>query len=381
MSGGPVADNTPGWRSYTPPSPNDGLQIADVWACVRTLAGSAASLPLVPYRRTSSGRQRLSSGKLWDLLQSPSPATTQANLVGQAMLHLLLHGNAFVGKFRGETGAIEQVSPLDPTAVTVELVAGSPRYTVTDPKTGRESYHGTDDILHVRALSTDGLVGLSPLKACRLAVDYSRGMSESAAALTANGFLPTGILTVPATGNQDALTHLAEQISSRHGGAANQHKVAVLSGDVKFTAMSLAADDLQFAQQRELSTREICRIFGVPPWMIGAPTGDSLTYSNAEQQQLLFVTHSLRPWLVLVEQAMSGDPDLSSQNQYVEFLLDGLLRGDSMTRAQVYEKALNPVTGWLRRDEVRRLENLEPETPGQLAGLMAKTNGAGARVA
>ena len=85
VSGGPVADNTPGWRSYTPPSPNDGLQIADVWACVRTLAGSAASLPLVPYRRTSSGRQRLSSGKLWDLLQSPSPATTQANLVGQAM--------------------------------------------------------------------------------------------------------------------------------------------------------------------------------------------------------------------------------------------------------------------------------------------------------
>ena len=77
----------------------------------------------------------------------------------------------------------------------------------------------------------------------------------------------------------------------------------MLSGDVKFTAMSLAADDLQFAQQRELSTREICRIFGVPPWMIGAPTGDSLTYSNAEQQQLLFVTHSLRPWLVLVEQA------------------------------------------------------------------------------
>jgi phage portal protein BeeE len=96
--------------------------------------------------------------------------------------------------------------------------------------------------------------------------------------------------------------------------------------------------------------------------MIGGSTGDSLTYSNAEQQQLLFVTHSLRPWLVLIEQAISADPDLASQNQYVEFLLDGLLRADSATRADVYTKALNPQTGWMTRAEVRELENLEPES-------------------
>ena len=49
--------------------------------------------------------------------------------------------------------------------------------------------------------------------------------------------------------------------------------------------------------------------------------------------------------------------------------MDGLLRADSMTRAQVYEKALNPVTGWMRRDEVRRLENLDPETAAQIPEL------------
>src|SRR5439155_20408083 len=86
------------WAPQFPPGPSDGLQLADVWACIRTLAGAAASLPLIPYRRQGEGRVRLTSGRLHDLLQTPSPATTQANLVGQATAHLLTAGNAYVGK-------------------------------------------------------------------------------------------------------------------------------------------------------------------------------------------------------------------------------------------------------------------------------------------
>jgi phage portal protein BeeE len=96
--------------------------------------------------------------------------------------------------------------------------------------------------------------------------------------------------------------------------------------------------------------------------MVGASSGDSMTYSNTEQQALSFVTHSLRPWLVLVEQAISQDADLCPGNLYVEFLLDALLRADAKTRAEVHQMALDPITGWLNRDEVHRLENLEPET-------------------
>jgi phage portal protein BeeE len=96
--------------------------------------------------------------------------------------------------------------------------------------------------------------------------------------------------------------------------------------------------------------------------MVGAPSGDSLTYSNTEQQQLAFVTHSLRPWLVLIEQAITNDPDLCrGPNLYCEFLLDGLLRADHATRAEVYTRALDPVTGWMDRSEVRALENLPAE--------------------
>jgi Phage portal protein len=75
----------------------------------------------------------------------------------------------------------------------------------------------------------------------------------------------------------------------------------------------------------------------------------------------MFAIHSLRPWLVLIEQAISADPDLCSQTQYIEFLIDALLRADSKTRAETYALALDPVKGWMTRDEVRQRENLEAE--------------------
>jgi HK97 family phage portal protein len=119
--------------------------------------------------------------------------------------------------------------------------------------------------------------------------------------------------------------------------------------------------DAQFLEQRKLSAVEVARIFRVPNWIVGAESGDSLTYSNTTEQASAFIKFSLRPWLVLIEQALSADRDLMPANQYAEFLLDGLLRADAKTRAEIYTAALNPETGWMTREEVRRLENLETE--------------------
>jgi HK97 family phage portal protein len=286
--------------------------------------------------------------------------------------HLSLWGNAYLGKFRGEDGRVEQLALLFPDYVSVELEAGLPLYTVIDPKTGRQSRHGTDDICHVRALSTDGLVGLSPIKQCRTALGLSQGLGDHALAFFKNGARPSGILKVARELNREQLKSLRDSLTAVHTGTWNAHKIAIVTGEMDWTAISGPLDDLQFVEQRKLSTAEIARIFRVPPWMVGASSGDSLTYSNTEQQQLAFVTHSLRPWLVVIEQALSADSDLCPGSLYVEFLLDALLRADSKTRAEVYTAALDPITGWMRRDEVRGLENLEPEPEG---GSLGSRNG------
>jgi HK97 family phage portal protein len=337
------------------------LRIVDVLACVRLLAETASTLPLISYRRLADGGRERYDGALHDLLDRPSPATTQANLIAQTVGCLALRGNAFWGKYRADGGEIEQIAVLPNDRVTVQIRGGLPFYTLTHLD-GRQTTHGQSDVLHFRGLSMDGVVGLSPIAQCREALGLAASLRDHASALFANGAAPRGILTVPGgPGEDDHMKALALAWEARHQGGANAGRVAVLTGDVAFTPISLSPADAEFVSQRKLSSTEIARLFRVPPHLIGAEAGNSLTYSNVESEGLDFLRFSLAPWLTVVEQGVAVDPDLSPPGVFVEFLRDAMLRADSKTRADVYATALDPQKGWMRRDEVRRLENLPPE--------------------
>jgi HK97 family phage portal protein len=305
----------------------NALQVADAYACVRCLADSISSLPLKVYRRTPAGRVPAGEeSRAVQLLNSPSPGSTSADLISQVVAHLNVHGDAFIGKYRSD-GEIVQLGLLPPEQVQVELRGQRILYVLTID--GRQTEHSVDDILHIKGMSLDGLRGLSPVSQCRLALSLSANLQEHARQYFENGSRPSGILTAPETRSTEALELTAEKWAHRHGGVEHMHRVAVLAGDVKFTPIAFSADDSQFLQQRELSAREVVRIFRVPAWAIDAPTGDSLTYANVLEQNRAFVTHSLRPWLVRIERALSNDSNLCPGSTYVEFDLDGLLRADT----------------------------------------------------
>lgn len=345
-----------------PVSPRGSLAVADAYACVRCLADAAASLPLHVYRRTGRGRERVEDG-LAELLRRPAPALTQAGLVAQMVAHLNLWGEAFLGLYRDESGAVFQLGLLAPDRVQVDVRAGMPLYGYADEH-GRYGVYTTADVLHVRGLSLDGLRGISPVKQAREALGYAEALAAHGSRFMRNGARPAGVLSVPpGPASDELIENLREGWEARHGGAEAAGRVAVLSGEVSFAPVTMPLQDAEYVAQRELSTREVARIFRVPPWMIGADAGSSLTYSNTVEQARAFVTFSLRPWLVAIEQALTACEALLAPEQraYVQFELDGLLRADSKTRAEVYTAALDPVTGWMRRDEVRELEDLPPE--------------------
>lgn len=344
-------------------TPETALRIVDVLACVRLLAESASTLPLKPYRRKANGERVLYTGKLAQLLERPAPATTQANLIAQLVGALALRGNAFLGKFRDGDGEIVQLGLLPPDRVQVELVRGEPVYTLTHD-TGEQTRHGTEDVLHFKGLSMDGIVGLSPIAQAREALGLAGALAEYGSALFGNAATPQGVLTVAGSGPSqgDLIENLKTGFEARHRGAANAGRVAVLSGEVTFHPISLTPGDAEFIATRKLQTAEIARLFRVPAHLInGEAPGGSLTYSTVEMDALNFVRFSLAPWLVVIEQGIAADPDLSPSTVFVEFVLDAFLRPASTERAAVYSAALNPQTGWMRRSEVRRLENLEPE--------------------
>jgi HK97 family phage portal protein len=354
------------------------LRLVDVLACVRCLAETASTLPLAAYRRLpDEGRQRLTSGKLYDLLEAPAPAVTQSNLIGQMVSALACNGNTFVGKFRNGDGQIEQLGVLPGGAVTVQIVGGEPlyRYWPAYPQTtGEERTLTARDVLHVRLPVTDelGVLGLSPLRQAREALGLAKALEVEDASTVANSSTPLGIGTVtPGPGADDLVENLKQGFEARHRGAENRGRMAFVTGEVKFSALSISPLDAQFVERRQLSTVEIARLFRVPPWMIGAKSGDSHTYSNVEGQSRSFLTFSLSPYLVAVEQAVSNDPDLCAGNVFVEFLRDAILTANTTERFAAYAVALgNPTTGaqgWMTVDEVRQRENLPPLNAPQVA--------------
>jgi HK97 family phage portal protein len=341
---------------------HSALAVADAYACVRVLSDSVASLPPNIYRKTPAGRVPVGQDqRLAALLQTPTPGSTSSDLFALAMVYLNIYGNCYIGKFRSPDGEVAQLACIHPDRV-VPVPKGS---TLAYRIDGDDSYT-VRDVIHIKSMPdplTGGLTGLSPVSQCRVAISLSSSLMESAKQYHENGGMPSGVLNVEGA-SEVGLSTIREEWKNRQGlQAGRMHSIAFLSGDARFTPIAFSADDAQFLQQRELSAREVARVFRVPGWMIDADTGGSMTYSNVSQQALAFTTYSLTPWLERLERAFSNDPELLPGGSYLEFSLDGLLRADPAGRADNYVKALGDNTrpGWMTRAEVRELENLPPE--------------------
>jgi len=197
--------------------PSTALANPDVYACTRVLADAAASCPLVTYRRLGDGNRRRLSNHTAELLRNPAEGPTQANLVSTLVAHLCLWGNAYLGKYRDPDGRVEQLLPIAPDRVTVERRSGRIVFTVSDER-GRQSEHTLDDVIHVKALGTDGLVGLSPIRQMRQALELNTAVRTAATALFKNGARPSGILKLGHSSNPDSVEALKSTWTNRHSG-------------------------------------------------------------------------------------------------------------------------------------------------------------------
>lgn len=336
-------------------TPEAALAHADAYACIRVLSDATGSLPLVVYRRTPEGRVRDQDSIAALLLRRPSPTMTPSALWGTVMAHLQGWGNAFIAKFRAPGGLVVQLGVIHPSRVSVSVVAGEPRFLVQPHGVSPGGEFTRRDVIHIKGMSVDGVVGLSPIGQARRAIGVGVALEDAAAQLLANDSRPGGVLKTDRVLSTDAAKRLKAAWEALTSGA-NRGRVAVLEDGVTYEPMTLAPKDAEWVAQAKLSATRIARVFRVPPYMIAADTGSSLTYSTVEQEATSFVMHSLRPWLVAIEQSVAADEDLfGDPDLYPEFLIDALLRGDTAARYAAYDVA---VGRFITVNEARRLENL-----------------------
>jgi len=346
------------------------MQMTAVYACVRVLAESLASLPLHLYHRNGSSREKAEEHPLFFLLHDePNPEMTSYVFRETLMTHLLLFGNAYAQILRNGKGDVLGLYPLMPNRMNVERDDGGRlfyRYTRFDaePPTMKNNQVilTPQDVLHIPGLSYDGLVGFSPIAACRNAVGAGIAAETYSSRFFANGAAPSGVLQHP--GLIKNPERLRDSWNAAYGGTGNAGKVAILEEGMTFTPVSITPQDSQLLETRKFTVEEICRIFRVPPHLV--QNLERATFNNIEQMSIDFVMYSLMPWIVRWEQSMSKALlSREDKKQYeIRFNVDGLLRGSHKERYEAYAVGIN--NGFLCPNDVRRLENMDVIPDGDI---------------
>lgn len=355
------------------------MQSAAVYACVRVISETIASLPLHLYRHVDEGKKREVAHPLYRILHdSPNPEMTSFIFRETIMTHLLLWGNAYAQILRNGHGEIVGLYPLSPDKMQVTRDDNQNLIYLYLNGTEQVAFR-CDEVLHVPGLGFDGLVGYSPIAMAKNAIGMAMATEEFGSSFFSNGASPGGILEHPGTLKDPS--KVRESWEELFKGSGNANRVAVLEEGMTYRQVGIPPNEAQFLETRKYQTEEICRIYRVPPHLVADL--DKATFSNIEHQSISFVVHTIRPWLVRLEQSLDKALLFSEEpNQYfIEFNVDGLLRGDYQSRMQGYATARQ--NGWMSANDIRRLENMNliPDEEGGnlylINGNMTKLNDAG----
>jgi HK97 family phage portal protein len=355
------------------------LGMSAVWRAVQVTTSVPAALPFHAYRKVGDSRER-ATGQAAQLMDDPHPDMTPFEFWQTVFMHRRLWGNAYVRKLRNSLGQVREMWPIHPGRVRVgrESEAGRKVYVIdgdTDnPLSDRE-------ILHLPGMGYDGICGVSPVRAARQSIGLGLAAEEYGARLFGNGALATGILQTEQRLTQRQADQLADRWKAKRSGLENAHGTIVLDKGASFTQLSIPPGDAQFLESRRFQIVEVCRWFGLPPFLMFETEKSTSWGTGLEQQALGWVKFDLGNDLVAVEQRVTKHV-LQPEPIYGHFSIDGLLRGDSAARATFYRTMWN--LGVFSTNEIRAYEELEPVDGGDVRyrplnmGELGTTDTAGA---
>ena len=330
-----------------------------------------ASLPLHVYQNQGEGSVKALDHPLYPILHDEPNSEMTSFVWRETMLaHLLLWGNAYCQIIRSGRSQILGLYPLLPDRMEVDRdSAGALTYTYS-ANGGQTVKLRPEDVLHIPGLGFDGIMGYSPIALEKNAIGLGLAAEEYGSKFFSNGARPSGILIHPNTVKDPK--KLRDSWNAAYGGSNNSGRVAVLEENMSYTPISMPNSEAQFLETRKFQVSEICRIYRVPPHMVGDL--EHATFSNIEHQSISFAVHTIRPWVVRLEQAMNRAlfSDKEKGIFYVRFNMDGLMRGDYKSRMEGY--AIGRQNGWLSTNDIRDLENMNP-VPDEDGGNALLVNG------
>lgn len=326
------------------------LGITAWYSGVRYISETIAGLPVKTFRDVGGSRS-MRTDPPW--LKRPDLEQPWFGLVEFLVMSLLHRGNAYAFKIRNEVGQVVGLRELRPDRITPgQAPDGTKRFLVDQ----NERPFSTRDILHIPGLAYDGRIGLNPIQTSAEALGAVAAADDYAGRFFGSGTHLGGLISVPQELDDADAQRLKATWDNFHQGLLNAHQTGVLSKGATYTPLALNAHDTQLIESRAYGVTEISRLLRLPPHKLYELT--RATFSNIEHQSIETITDGIQPWVERIEAWINFDPHMLPAGNFIEFNLEGRLRGDTATRYAAHTASVG--APWQTPNEARKRENLSP---------------------
>lgn len=350
-----------GWAPVTNPAGVNvtaatAMQVSAVWACVRLISETIATLPLSIFEKTGAGKRVAPQHPLHFMIHDQPNLDTTASIFWEAMVAAMLLRGAGRAEKMMIGGRLVGLSFLNPDRLTWSKDSSGKkewRYTEDD---GRQRVIPRDRIWEIPGFTLDGKNGVSVIQYGAHVFGGAIAADRAAARTFSNGMLQTVYYKIAQFLKPDQRAEFKKNVL----GAVERGETPLLEGGTDVGTIGIKPSDSQLLESRAFSVEEVCRWFRVDAALVGHGQKDSNWGTGLEQKMIWFLTFTLAPWLRRIEQAIKKDllSPAERTRYYPKFAVEGLLRADSAGRAAFYGAMVN--NGILTRDEVRELEDREP---------------------
>ncbi len=338
-------------------STSDPMRIGAALRCIQILSSGVAGCPLRVQEVATHAPVTIPA------LQSLRAGVTPFERWETVVAHIATRGNSYQRKVYARDGRLVDLVPIVPSRVKVEVDDGQAAADVGRPWVkkfvvdGGKAVFTEHDILHIPGLSWDGVTGVSIIENLRRTFALASAAEAVAENMYDHGLLQAGYLMTNERVDEEQSSILKARWRAKSGGLDNAHDIMILDKGAKFEQLTLAPKDAQFLETRQFSTTEIARIFGLPGWIVNDQEKSTSWGSGMEQQFISFVVLSLKPYFHRIEQRVTREI-CDPTTEKAEFKVEGLLRGDSKSRAAFYASGIQH--GWMTPNEPRELEDMPP---------------------
>jgi HK97 family phage portal protein len=338
------------------------MRAVTVFSCIRVIAETVASLPLILYKRNEDGRERAESHPLYKILHNqPNPEMTSQQFRELMTGWLAARGNAYANIQWTSRGEVEALWPIPPDRIYPARTTDSNKlYYRVWTADGKEYQLLPEQVFHIVGFGWNGMVGASPVRLFAETIGLYLAREKYDATYYANDATPSFVLTHPEVMTEDGYKRLKESFASANTGLDKKHRFELLEEGVKVEQLSISHADSQFIEGVGLDIEKIASIWRVPLHMVQHMEKSTAWGTGIEHLSMGFIRFTIQPYLSKWEETITKDLMRGSDRDlyYSEHLQDAMLRGDTKTRYEAYK--MGREAGFLSVNKILRAENMEP---------------------